>query len=225
MITILVGPEKTRFHVHEAILKHTEAGYLSHVATQNGWRENSGVLELPEDDAAVFKMFSKWLYNKSLNPRFNADWIDDLYEDDELMLRPIEAIIYLYCFAHKNGDTALQEQLTSFMFKYSAEHRFGANFRQESLGHLVEKASNSHMHNLLTKWMAAGILSGSLLNISESCTLLPVETLRATMRHVGVVLERTAIDGINPQVYPKELMGTMCDYHSHGVDEWCQGRL
>lgn len=67
MITLIVGPNKTVFYVHESKLS-SKAEYFK-VALAGNWQEaNNGVFTLQEENGSVFNLFVHWLYHDVILP-------------------------------------------------------------------------------------------------------------------------------------------------------------
>lgn len=57
-----MGPDKTKFTLHEQVLSEAAENSFFHAAFNNGFKEAAtGYLELPEDDPAVFETFVRWV--------------------------------------------------------------------------------------------------------------------------------------------------------------------
>lgn len=66
MVTVLVGQPSVKFNIHEIALKATGSKYWQ-VVFENGFKETeTGTVELPEDNAATFDIFMKWVYGAAI---------------------------------------------------------------------------------------------------------------------------------------------------------------
>lgn len=216
---MFVGTDRTRFYVHEAILESAEAGrLLAEAGALGSFEEETGVLELLEDSAETFKLFSKWLYEKSMRPKSIAH-IDNVLEANELTETPLQAAIHLYCFAVWYDAIALQNQLVSFVFEQAIRDPFPTDQIVRKLEQLedpvIKAPPASSMHDLMVKWAAADILTGSLEDRVVCTYALPADTVRDVLWHVSQVLEEVAINGSRREMSTciKELFGKVDQYH------------
>ena len=62
MVTIRVGDEKYPFLIHKEVICHYSDYF--HAMFKGSFSEaETGVVDLPEDEVAVFKMFECWIYS------------------------------------------------------------------------------------------------------------------------------------------------------------------
>lgn len=99
IVQVKVGPEKNTFNIHKSIL--CNAGPYFKAALEGNFSEaRDQILELPEDEPAVFERFQLWLYtNRVLEEEEN---VGDVSYDE---------LVELYIFADLRGTTSLQNAL------------------------------------------------------------------------------------------------------------------
>ncbi len=71
LITILFGPEQASFAVHKELL--CDRSEFFRAPCNGNFKEAEGIVELPEQDAAIFKYFIYWLYTEKLRGYFRPE--------------------------------------------------------------------------------------------------------------------------------------------------------
>lgn len=67
VVTILVGPSRTTWRLHENLLSSSSDFFRS--AFNSGFKETfDDQLTLPEDDPQAFELFVRWLYTRAMSP-------------------------------------------------------------------------------------------------------------------------------------------------------------
>ena len=111
-MTIEVGEDKTKFHIHKTFLCDVSAFFKA--ALKAGFKESGGQkVELPEDTTETFELFLSWLYAQEYKGM-----------DEKLFKKPdtanraeLERFMDLFIFADKVGAQGLKRQMVNKHFK------------------------------------------------------------------------------------------------------------
>jgi hypothetical protein len=103
--TVLVGPDQTRFVVHENLLVHYSKFF--HAALTGKFKEaEDKTVKLEEDDPDIFELFVHWLYYQRFPDKVYGDnegilalWTID--DDDDYQSSPSDNCVYLHIFGDK----------------------------------------------------------------------------------------------------------------------------
>lgn len=111
--TVLVGPEKTRFVVHQDLIAH-HSDFFKAALTGNFKEAAEKTVALTEEDPVFFEFFVHWLYYQKLPTKDDADvnllgqWMnEDDYGDLET-----DNLIVLHILADKYGVAKLKRDTT-----------------------------------------------------------------------------------------------------------------
>ena len=104
MVLILVGQEKTQFHLHKGLL--CKASPYFRAALEGGFKEaDLQTIEWPEEHATIVKLFQFWLYSGSVS----------LLPEDEAMLW--ETLVGLYVFAERHDLPTLENSVIDYIIR------------------------------------------------------------------------------------------------------------
>jgi hypothetical protein len=111
-VTIEVGKDKVKFHIHKTFLCDASAFFKA--ALKAGFKETgSQKIEFPEDTTETFELFLSWLYAQEYKGM-----------DEELLKKPdtasqaeMERFMDLFIFADKVGAQDLKRQMVDKHFK------------------------------------------------------------------------------------------------------------
>jgi len=106
IVTILIGPNKDRFYIHETLLK-LESEYFR--AALNGtWEESkTRTFTLVEENSDVFRVFVRWCYDQGFQ-------FQTLHDEDDTDVLLVEA----YLFAERRGCFAFQNEVIDDIAKW-----------------------------------------------------------------------------------------------------------
>ncbi|KAL8842556.1 MAG: hypothetical protein Q9170_000510 [Blastenia crenularia] len=105
VVTLEVGPNRVRFSVHETLL--CDASPFFKVAFTGGFKEQSGFMELVEDEPDVFERLIHWLYHREIHiklPRMENTATDGYYQ-----------IFRLYILADKLAVVSLKDHIMDIL--------------------------------------------------------------------------------------------------------------
>jgi hypothetical protein len=111
-VTIEVGEDKAKFHVHKTFLCDVSAFFKA--ALNAGFKESgSQKVELPEDTTETFELFLSWLYTQEYK---GMD--EKLFKKPETANRvELERFMDLFIFADKVGAQGLKRQMVNKHFR------------------------------------------------------------------------------------------------------------
>lgn len=167
VVTILVGPNKTQYFVHEQALARAEAGEFFNKIFTNGFKEeHTKCLELPEDDADAFRGFVAWLYSECVSPvaasGSTANFVARQGADPDRLLR-------IYILAHKYMITKLQDVVVSKMYDRMQSSSWPElHFDQDTLEEFLAGVPSSHMHTLLARCIIDSAFEARSRNIDQT---------------------------------------------------------
>jgi len=111
-VTIEVGEDKAKFHIHKTLLCDASAFFKA--ALKPGFKESRNQkVKLPEDTTETFELFLSWLYAQEYKGM-----------DENLLKKPgtanqaeLERFMNLFIFADKVGAQGLKRQMVNKHFK------------------------------------------------------------------------------------------------------------
>lgn len=175
LVTVLVGPDKQEYLVHESVLSNVDRCSFFGVVFKNGFRETwTGCLELPEDDPYVFckyflpltsqvrrhlmgflplALVLKWMYACCIDRE-----IDLGFQHLDLVF-----LFQLYNFADKYLLLMLQNKTIDLVhdyFRLNSKNAFATiGFADQAWQELKERTPpGSPMHGLIARCMAVSLL-------------------------------------------------------------------
>lgn len=108
---VKVGPDKKAFTIHKSVLCNA-ASYFKVALEGNFIEAQNQILELPEDDPAVFERFQLWLYTDRVLEK--TETIKDI---------PYSELVDLYLFSDIRSIATLQNAIIDHIIdKESLEH-------------------------------------------------------------------------------------------------------
>lgn len=113
-ITVLVGPDKKRWSLHENLLVHLSDFFRA--SFRSGFREAAdGVLVLEDDDPRAFELFVGYAYSQCLGDTMGTTQAFSVPEGKKITLRDY---LSLYVLACKYLMDDLQNQLIDAVYTY-----------------------------------------------------------------------------------------------------------
>ena len=148
-VTLLVGENKTPYHVHMNLL--CDASSFFKAAFTSQFREGSEKkMDLPEEDQDMFDSFVQWLYYRHYEiPRSQEDELKDGGRFMQTMK--------LYVFADKYDISSLRSLIVEKLF---AVDKSGGVLSLKAVAYLYEYTSpNASMRKLVADWYAGSYIS------------------------------------------------------------------
>lgn len=214
LVTVLVGEPPTQFVIHEDVIKKA-IGCGNHrnywgVIFNNGFsKTESGVVELPEDDAEAFEYFIQWAYGTASG-----------FAGESVFFRalPVSILLKLYFTAEYLESELLADAIVTEMWRRAHQARWwDTNFTCEALEHFENNISEGcHMDNLLVDWMVSDTLSGTkgVPHIDGDTDHMPQRLVRAAFKKISQTNVQNGHDV--PQMKP------LCFYHLHDFFTNCR---
>ncbi|KAL8793979.1 MAG: hypothetical protein Q9182_007643, partial [Xanthomendoza sp. 2 TL-2023] len=106
MVTLEVGHQGTKFHAHKSLLCHISPFFEA--AFNGPFKENSGSMELKEDEADTFELFIQWVYHGEVDmtPLNDPLWPESCYTQ----------LTDLYVLADKYDIASLKNHVVRLLF-------------------------------------------------------------------------------------------------------------
>ncbi|CAI7604491.1 unnamed protein product [Penicillium glandicola] len=120
-LTILVGPSKEPFHIHESIICNSSLFFQK--AMSGSWKESKErTLELPEDDPERFALYSHWLYFAKLPVIAEGETKEESAKNRRKEYRDLT---YAYVLGDRLLDSKFQNSvIDAIVEKYSTKDTF-----------------------------------------------------------------------------------------------------
>lgn len=211
VVTIRVGSPPTDLFVHEEVLKTATESRFFQVAFTNGFKETeTGVLELPEEDAKAFDNFVKWVYGVAAG--FNSD-SNEFFIDVRA-----EGLIKLYALAEyfmvkKLADAVITDMWDQVLFLDWTW--FGAYVTAEAIEYFQSRTKrgcgmDKLLADLVLKCISDHIKRGSFEDVDTSD--LPDWLVRAAFNRAATQCAKSQGFDFRP----------VCSYHQHIDTEYCE---
>lgn len=232
VVTIRVGSPPTDLLIHEEVLKKATESRFFQVAFTNGFKETeTGVLELPEDDAQATQVLLHWIYGSVIGfgTCSKAGFLEAL---------DVLTIAKLYVLACKYSLGILHDTIMDFLVAKSySKCWLEMGFTGEVLSYLEANTTRDcPLSKLLVSWItdqALQVPDGEVVKVSNidhlssAFEVMPEWLVRAVVTHViraGFdTPSGTAEWGwktIPLKTFIKQTGGP-CSYHCHNKDEPC----
>lgn len=142
-----VSGKRTRFDVHKRQL--CEASPFFEAAFNGSFRENSGAMELLEDDDTTFEQLIQWVYQRKLE----ISWPDDRQEVKKIH----KDLLNLYILADKYNINSLMDQIMDVLFNAVKRSVQGSTrcLRNPPLAVVQSVYNNSAQGSQLRRFMIA----------------------------------------------------------------------
>lgn len=102
---VLVGEAAEVFHVHENVLVNSSDFFKK--AIHGEFKENEGIVRLPTQDPEVFKVYTQWLYRRTIGLAVAAKGHEDKEELKMKLVVGWAVLVELYVL----GDMLLDEEV------------------------------------------------------------------------------------------------------------------
>lgn len=184
MVTIHVGYPPTEYIVHEEILKSVTESRFFQVVFTNGFKETeTGVLELPKDDAQAIQMLLNWIYGTVMG---------FIKCDKTGFFEALDAstIVKLYVLACKYTLNVLHDAIITYLWKKSCSTCWlSLGLTGEALSYLeANTMSDCHLNKLLVVWMTDDALQAkptALDDLHSTFEAIPEQMLRAAFHQIN----------------------------------------
>ncbi|KAJ9133523.1 hypothetical protein NKR23_g10642 [Pleurostoma richardsiae] len=220
IVTILVGPDRVRWSVHEGLLRNASSAFRDalHNASEDG---NAGVLLLPSTDVRVWRVFIRWLYAQPLNSIITTA-AASAQQQQMLFPAPDEANITirdylgLYALATRYGVEALQNAVMDVVHDHFS--RGAAPEPADVLFAYDSTPEGSHMRRVLSILVAQRMFAGDRGGAPEGWP----EALAANGQIGRDVVCRVWKWGVRKgEVLRGRRLRRKCKYHVHVRTERC----
>lgn len=203
-----MGPEKEAFFIDPGIL--SKGGAFFPTALKREWQGEQKLIELPEEQPRIFKIYAQWLYTGKIFYK-TGEHQDDLHTLGEL-----------YTLAERLMDHVLQDRAVDALNTaiYDTEETNGRLPHLDTVNHVCEHApSNSPMRQLLRDLVVRKCSSRD--DWSDFLEGVNRPFLNDVVCALGDRYEITD----DERKKAEALQGPLkCKYHHHGMDQPCPSR-
>lgn len=228
LVKIWVGSPSTEFTVHENVLKASETQFFQAVFS-NGFKETeTGILELPEDDPATFRLLLQWVYG-------SATGFSDCEKKHFFSKLDYPSMLKLYATASKYMMNNLHDAIITDFWTCHVRASLtwlAMSFSQDAFSFYNKTTmATCPLDRLLVDWMVDNILQNSAFEAAKKYSnfdCVPERLVRA----VFVKANRASRVIVNSSVGVRGTLqntnkafewqrGALCSYHAHGADRPC----
>lgn len=228
VVTIRVGSPPTDLFVHEEVLKTATESRFFQVAFTNGFKETeTGVLELPEDDAQATQVLLHWIYGSVIG-------FDNCGKGGFLAALDISTIVKLYVLACKYSLNILHDTIMTYLLVLSsAKCWLEMGFTGEVLSYVeANTTSDCPLSKLLVNWITEQALQipyggevkcVDIDHLSSTFEAMPERLVRAVVIQISGAGRdvKTILRGNSHVEIFREQRGPLCSYHVHGKGQPC----